>query len=204
MTVLGLATVGLLAGCSAEPKKVDAPKTTESSKAVEKEDLSDVETNKPDMTEEKKEEVKPSSPMVNLNEVAQFTTAANPDEPGVEITMTKVSTNPADFPSYMTSDSEYNDHDVSKMIMVRYTFKNLNLEEGFNASSWHFQAYTKDGKALENAGYQSNQDDVGIGREASTDIYFIYDGPTADLNQVEIDYVPSSKRLATFDLPVSH
>lgn len=114
---------------------------------------------------------------------------------------TKASTNQADFPEHMISLDTY---DTSKMVSVTFEYTNVAYGEAFLPHAQYFQAFTKDGKSLERVNQQDGQDMVTEGRTGTTKLFWELPIDGSQFDEIEIDFVPSNEKVATFKLPVSH
>lgn len=117
------------------------------------------------------------------------------------IKITEVSTNQNSFPSHMVS---LDDYDTTKMISVTIDYKNIAMPEAFLPHSGNFQAFDKDGKSLKRVNQQNGQDSVTEGRTGTTKIFFELPIDGNDFSKVEIEFVPGTEKVATFDLDVTH
>ena len=118
-----------------------------------------------------------------------------------EIKIIAATTNQAAFPEHMISMDDY---DTTKMVAVKIEYTNVALEENFLPHASYFQAFSEDGKALEQVGQQSGQDAVSIGRTGTTQLYWELPVDGNQVNHIEIDFVPGTTKVDTFSLDVSH
>jgi len=137
-----------------------------------------------------------SEQLIGLNEEIAFGTA---DEELFKLTITRVTNNQNAFPDHMVGLDEYN---TDRIVAISIDYENVAYEGGFRPSTHDFQAYTKDGKALERINQQSGQDPISEGRKATTQIYFSFPDNDDDLGNIELDYLDYGNVLATFDLLV--
>lgn len=116
------------------------------------------------------------------------------------IKVTQVTTNQSAFPEHMINLDSY---DTTKMVAVTIDYTNVAMSSPFLPNASYFQAFTKEGKSLEQVMQQNGQDAVAQGRTGTTQIFFELPVSGDQFNQMEMDFVVQSK-IATFDLPVSH
>ena len=135
--------------------------------------------------------------MYNLNDEVSF---GDGSKETMQLKLTEVTSAQEAFPDYMISMDDY---DTSKMIAITIEYTNVDMDDPYIPSTYDFQAYDKDGNALGETMQQSGQDRVAKGRSGKTQIYFETSENAAELNEIEIDFVPDD-RLATFDVEVSH
>ncbi|EGP5619474.1 hypothetical protein DUC53_001673 [Enterococcus faecium] len=118
-----------------------------------------------------------------------------------EIKVIEATTNQSAFPEHMISLDSY---DTSKMVAVTIEYTNVAMDDNFLPYANYFQAFSDDGQKLEQVDQQNGQDAVSIGRTGKTQLFWELPVEGAQFNHMEIDFVPSSKKVATFDINVSH
>lgn len=118
-----------------------------------------------------------------------------------EIKVIEATTNQSAFPEHMISLDSY---DTSKMVAVTIEYTNVAMDDNFLPYANYFQAFSDDGQKLEQVDQQNGQDAVSIGRTGKTQLFWELPVEEAQFNHMEIDFVPSSKKVATFDINVSH
>lgn len=118
-----------------------------------------------------------------------------------EIKVIEATTNQSAFPEHMISLDRY---DTSKMVAVTIEYTNVAMDDNFLPYAQYFQAFSDDGQKLEQVEQQNGQDAVSIGRTGKTQLFWELPVEGAQFNHMEIDFVPSSKKVATFDINVSH
>ncbi|EGO5025302.1 TPA: hypothetical protein IUX51_001299 [Enterococcus faecalis] len=197
-----LISLGILAGCSNnDSTKVQKLETTISSLKKENDSLKTGNTDENKKSQESKvdSKQKKEEKKYGLNEDVDL--YSNSKKVG-KIKLTKVSTNQSAFPDYMINLEDY---DTSKMMAVTFDYTNIAMEEPFLPHSNYFQAYSKDGKALQSFNQQNGQDYVSQGRTGTSTIYFGIPVDGNSFDEVELDLVPTgSAKIATFDIAVGH
>lgn len=118
-----------------------------------------------------------------------------------EIKITEATTAQTAFPEHMVNLDTY---DTSKMVAVTIEYKNVDMDEAFLPHASYFQAFDSNGSSLEQVNQQSGQDEVAVGRTGKTTLYWELSEAPEQFNQMEIDFIPNSEKIATFDISVSH
>ncbi|MGL9945690.1 hypothetical protein IGJ63_000799 [Enterococcus sp. DIV1375a] len=118
-----------------------------------------------------------------------------------EIKVIEATTNQSAFPEHMISLDNY---DTTKMVAVTIEYTNVAMDDNFLPYSSYFQAFSDDGQKLEQVNQQNGQDAVSMGRTGKTQLFWELPVEGSQFNHMEIDFVPSDKKVATFDINVNH
>lgn len=145
------------------------------------------------------EESNDSKKYFGLNEDLPFENINN--KVVFKLKITEVTTSQSAFPEHMVSMTER--YNVSKMIAISIEYTNVDMNEPYLPHSQYFQAYA-DGKALTRVDQQDGQDYADKGRTGKTKIFFDTEKPASEINEIELDFVPTGSPATTFKLPVSH
>lgn len=150
-------------------------------------------------TTETSESVQQISDKFPLNETVELFNNGN--KKVAEIKIVEATTSQSVFPDHMIS---LDDFDTTKMVAVKIEYTNVAMDENFLPYADYFQAFSDDGKALTQVSQQNGQDAVSIGRTGTTQLFWELPVDGSQFSHMEIDFVPSTTKVATFSIDVSH
>ncbi|EGP5244447.1 hypothetical protein [Enterococcus faecium] len=209
ITLLGFVFAGslILGACGSTSGTADseAQKTIDSLKAENSDMSKTIESYQTLLGTEESESTVETTDTTSSSEqkysMGQVLDLGKDDKKNAEIKIVEVTTNQSAFPDHMISMDSY---DTTKMIAVKIEYTNVALEENFLPYAQYFQAFSDDGKSLTQVNQQNGQEAVGIGRTGTTQLFWELPVDGNQFNHVEIDFVPSTTKVATFSLDVSH
>ncbi|CAM3293515.1 hypothetical protein [Vagococcus fessus] len=189
----------LLVGCSSSNEEIESLKK-ENSELKEKLANSGSFSNERETspTQNEPEQESSETKIIKNNEILKL---GNQEKEMANFKITKVSTNPVDFPDFMQRSNDFN---LNKMVSLHIEYSNTAIKEGFLPSTHDFQAYDTKGTVLNRLGLQDGQDKAAEGRTNKTKIFFELPTEGSEVNEIEVDYSNSGNKIATFNLKVSH
>lgn len=139
-----------------------------------------------------------ASEKIKNNQVLKI---GNETEYLADLKITNVSTAQDSFPEHMISLDNY---DISKMVSISIEYTNKGIPDGFSVSNYDFQAFDEKGNPYNRVDQQDGNDIAAIDRTGKTRIFFELPNDGSKTNNLELDYSSSGKKIATFDLKVTH